>query len=507
MIRSARLTLVLAVLAASLASEPAHAGKSDNSVVFASDLVPESIDAYFNNLREGVVIAHHVWSNLIYRDPKTGEYKGELATAWRWIDDRTLELDLRQGVKFHDGASFGADDVVTTLNFVAKPDSGVITRQNVSWIESAEKVADFKVRIHLKAPFPAALEYLAGPVVIYPGAYYQKVGPKGMSEHPVGSGPYKVVDYQPGKVVRMERNKDYFKDSPLGQPTIEKLEFRLIPDLNTQIAELMSGGIDWIWRVPPDQAKQLALVPTLTVTAGETMRIGYLAFDSTDQAPTPALKDPRVRRALNMALDRDALVKTLIGEGARVIDTACFPAQFGCTSEGVTHYAYDPKKAKELLAEAGFPDGFETELSAYRDRPLAEAMIGYFRAIGVKANLRFMQYAAIRDLARAHKVPIQFTTWGSFSINDASASTSSFFTFSEDDLNRDPEVRDWLKIADTSIDPALRKENYKKALDRISDQAYWLPISSWPLVYAYSSDLVFAPYTDEIPRFWESKWK
>jgi len=173
----------------------------------------------------------------------------------------------------------------------------------------------------------------------------------------------------------------------------------------------------------------------------------------------------------------------------------------------VMHIVTTEAKAKELLAEAGFPDGFETELSAYRDRPLAEAMIGYFRAIGVKANLRFMQYAAIRDLARAHKVPIQFTTWGSFSINDASASTSSSFTFSEDDLNRDPEVRDWLRIADTSIDPALRKENYKKALDRISDQAYWLPISSWPLVYAYSSDLVFAPYTDEIPRFWESKWK
>lgn len=507
MIRSARLTLALAALTVLAAISPARAGKSDNSIVFASDVVPESIDAYFNNVREGVVIAHHVWSNLIYRDPASSEYKGELATAWRWIDDKTLELDLRQGVKFHNGDAFSADDVVTTLNFVSKPENGVITQQNVNWIESAEKIADFKVRIHLKAPFPAALEYLAGPVVIYPGAYYLKVGPKGMSEHPVGSGPYKVVDYQPGKVVRLERNKDYFKDSPLGQPTIDKLEFRLIPDLNTQIAELMSGGVDWIWRVPPDQAKQLEAVPTLTVTSGETMRIGYLVFDATPETPTPALKDARVRRALNMAIDREAIVKNLVGEGARVIDSACFPSQFGCTSEGVAHYSYDPKKAKELLAEAGFPNGFETELSAYRDRPLAEAAIGYFRAIGVKADLRFMQYAAIRDLQRAHKMPIQYTTWGSFSINDASASTSSFFTFSADDLARDPEVRDWLKVADTSIDPAVRKENYKKALDRISDQAYWLPISSWPLTYAYAKDLAFTPHTDEIPRFWESKWK
>lgn len=507
MIRRVSMILASAMLGTLVAWAPAEASKRDNSVVFASDVVPESIDAYFNNVREGVVIAHHVWSNLIYRDPNTGDYKGELATSWKWIDPKTLELELRPGIKFHNGDGFGADDVVYTLNFVAKPENGVITQQNVKWIESAEKLSDTKVRIHLKAPFPAALEYLAGPVVIYPGAYYRKVGPKGMSEHPVGSGPYKVVDYTPGKVVKMERNKDYFKDSPLGQPTIEKLEFRLIPDFNTQMAELLSGGIDWIWRVPPDQAKQLAGMPNLTVTAGETMRVGYLWFDSTDQTPTAALKDARVRRALNMAVDREAIVRNLVGEGAHVIDAACFPQQFGCTSEGVTHYPYDPAKAKALLAEAGYPNGFETDLSAYRDRQLAEAIIGYFRAIGVKANLRFMQYAAIRDLYREHKMAIQYTTWGSFSINDASAITSAFFHFDQDDLSRDPQVRDWLQLADNSVDPAVRKENYKKALIRISEQAYWLPISSWPLTYAYSKDLDFTPHTDEVPRFWESKWK
>ncbi len=208
-----------------------------------------------------------------------------------------------------------------------------------------------------------------------------------------------------------------------------------------------------------------------------------------------------------MAIDRAAIVKAIVGPGARIIDTACFPEQFGCTTEGVTHYPYDPQKAKALLAAAGYPNGFETELSAYRDRPLAEAIIGYFRAIGVKASLRYMQYAAIRDLYRAHKMPIQYTTWGSFSVNDASASVSNFFTFSADDLARDPQVRDWLRIADTSIDPAVRKANYKKALDRISAEAYWAPISSWPLTYAYAKDLDFTPSTDEVPRFFQAKWK
>ncbi len=125
----------------------------------------------------------------------------------------------------------------------------------------------------------------------------------------------------------------------------------------------------------------------------------------------------------------------------------------------------------------------------------------------MKASLRYMQYAAIRDLYRAHKMPIQYTTWGSFSVNDASASVSNFFTFSADDLARDPQVRDWLRIADTSIDPAVRKANYKKALDRISAEAYWAPISSWPLTYAYAKDLDFTPSTDEVPRFFQAKWK
>ena len=236
---------------------PAEAGKRDNSVKWASNQVPESLDAYFNNVRIGVILAHHIWDTLVFRDPKTNEYKPSLATGWRWVDDKTLEFDLRKGVKFHNGEAFDADDVVTTLNFVSKPENKSTTQQNVNWIASAEKVEQFKVRIHLRKPFPAALEYLAGPVVMYPGEYYAKVGPKGMSEKPVGSGPYMVVENQPGRLVRLKRNPDYFKDSPKPQPKIETLELRLVPDQNTQTAELMAGGLDWIFNVPPDQAQQL----------------------------------------------------------------------------------------------------------------------------------------------------------------------------------------------------------------------------------------------------------
>jgi peptide/nickel transport system substrate-binding protein len=497
------------IAAVAFAISPALAGKRDDTLKVASGVVPESIDAYMNNVREGVILAHHIWSNLVYRNPKTNQYEGELATSWKWVDDRTLEFELRQGVKFHNGDAFSADDVVYTLSFISKPENKVVTQQNVNWIESAEKLGDYKVRIRTKTPFPAALEYLAGPVVIYPGKYYAQVGPKGMNDKPVGSGPYKVTENVPGKVVRMAKNTEVFKESPRGQPSIGKIEFRLIPEQNTQLAELMSGGLDWIWRVPPDQATQLQRVPTVQVVGGETMRFAFIHLAATEKSPQPALRDVRVRQAIAHAIDREAIVKNLVGEGSRILHTMCFPSQFGCTDEGAPRYNYDPAKAKKLLADAGFANGFELEFWAYRqpDRPQTEAMINYLREVGIKATMRFVQYAAMRDALREHKAAMGHQTWGSFSINDTSASAPVFLKFEADDLARDEQVKNLLTVADGSVDEKVRKENYQKALARAAELALTVPLYSIPTTYAFSKELAFTPHADEIPRWFESKWK
>jgi peptide/nickel transport system substrate-binding protein len=495
------------LLAASAFATPAFAAKKDNSIRFAYDQVVENVDPFMNNVRIGVIIGQQVWDTLIYRDPKTSQYKGQLATAWRWIDDKTLEVELRKGVKFHNGAEFSADDVVYTLNFVVKPDSKVITRGNVDWIDRVEKIDSHKIRIICKKPFPAAIEYLAGPIVIHPHEYYAKVGPQGMNEKPVGSGPYRITEHAIGKFVRMERNPDYFKDSPKPQAKIEKVEIRFIPDRQTQVAEMLAGGLDMVMNVAPDQAQQLRAVPHLQVVSGETMRIVFLGFDVTEKTAAPQLRDIRVRKALMHAIDRPAMIKSLVGEGARVIHTVCFPSQFGCTDQGAPRYDYDPAKAKQMLAEAGFPNGFDIELYAYRERNQTEAMIGYLRAIGVKANLRFLQYAAMRDLVRANKAPVAHQTWGSFSINDVSANTPVFFKFTPDDVARDPEVRDLLERGDSSVDAKVRADAYAKALVLIQERAYAIPLYSLPTYYVAAKELTFVAYPDEMPRFWEMTYK
>jgi peptide/nickel transport system substrate-binding protein len=501
-----RLAFVAAFWITTAIATPALAGKRDNSIRVASYQVQDTLDPYFNTALTSLIIGHQIWDTLIFRDPNTGEHKGQLATAWKWIGDKTLELDLRKGVKFHNGATFDADDVVYTLNYLTKPESKVVTQSRVAWIDRAEKVDPYKVRIVTKAPFPAAIEYLAHSIFIYPHDYYAKVGPQGMGDKPIGSGPFRVVEHARGKHVRFERNPDYFKDSPKPQPKVDKLELRFIPDQQTQAAEVLSGGIDLTWDVVPEQARQMRGLPNLQVVFGETERIAFLHLNSGEKTPAPPLHDVRVRKAIFHAIDREAMLKSLVGEGGRLLHTFCHPAHFGCTDAGAPRYAYDPGRARQLLAEAGFPNGFELEFHAYRDRAQTEAMIGYLRAVGVRANLRFVQPAAGREARRAGKVTMNHWIWGGIE-KDVSAITPVFLGRNPDDMNHDEDVHRLLDRGDTSLDPAVRREAYAKALALIEERAYVLPLYALPISYVANKDLVFTIYSDEIPRFWEMSWK
>jgi peptide/nickel transport system substrate-binding protein len=508
MTSSGRIVAVLAVVLAvvSLAG-PAGAGKKDDTLNIAWEKELETLNLYYQTAREGVILGRHIFDRLLYRDPESGEYKPALAKSYKWIDAVTMEFELRRGITFHNGEQFDADDVVFTLNHMSNPDNKVKVYEYVGWIKSAEKLGPWKVRLHLKDPTPAALEFLSGPVMIYPDQYYQQVGMKEFGVAPVGTGPYKVVKVVPGKEIVLKKNEHYFKDSPKGQPTIGTIRQRTIPETNTKIAELMTGGLDWIWHIPKDQAEKLAQMPNINVVAAETMRVGFLYFLLDKPEVKTPFTDIRVRRAVAHAIDREAIVRNLVGGDSKVVNTTCYPKQFGCTEEGATVYAYDPAKAKKLLAEAGYPNGLDVDFYAYRDRPYAEAIVNYLRNVGIRAKLQYMQYSALRELGRARKVPVAFWTWGSNSVYDVSAFVGNWYKGTGDDVIRDPEVIEWITAGDTSIDPAVRKASYKKALDRISEQAYAVPLFTWVANYAYSKELDFKAWPDEIPRFFMAKWK
>ncbi|WP_374786277.1 ABC transporter substrate-binding protein, partial [Paenochrobactrum gallinarii] len=235
-------------------------------------------------------------------------------------------------------------------------------------------------------------------------------------------------------------------------------------------------------------------------------RIAFMQMNSRETTPNKELQDIRVRKAISHAIDRKTMTEQIVGKGARVLNTFCFPSQFGCTDEGAVVYEYDPDKSKALLAEAGFANGLNLEIVAYRERDQTEAMINYLKAVGINVNLHFLQYAAMRELVRGDKVGLTHQTWGSFSVNDVSASTPVYMAFEGDDIVRDPEVRDLLKKGDTTIDPEERKAVYKQALTMIADKALVLPLYSLPVYYVTTADLEFKAYPDEMPRFWEMSW-
>ena len=498
---------LIVLLAFILTAPAAQAGKANDTLNILHNIELSSVDNYFNTDRLGVVLCHLLWDSLLYRDFNTGEYKPNLATSWKFVDDKTLEFDLRQGVKFHNGDEFDADDVVYTLNWVSDPKNGVKSQQNVNWIEKCEKLGKFKVRVKTKKNFPAAPAYIAGVMAIYPHKYYAKVGPEGMAIKPVGTGPYKGVEVVPGKSLTLAKNENYFAASPKGKPSIGKLHIRFISEVNTQIAELMSGRADWIWRVPQDQAEKMAKMPKITVQTADTMRVFFLHFDAANKkGRNSPLNKLKVRQAICHAIDKTTIQKTLVKGASRIIHSACYPSQFGCTDD-VVKYEYNPAKAKKLLAEAGYPNGFEIEYYGWRERGEMEAIMGYLNAVGIKVKIQWMQYAAVREKIRAGEVDMSHNNWGSFSIPDASAFTGNFFGGTADDNARDPEVIKWLQIADTSIDPEVRKKNYKMALQRIAEQAYCLPLWSANMNYAFTKDLNFVAQSDEIPRFFNSSWK
>ena len=499
---------IIAMTLIGASAVPAAAQKAADTLrVVMRDALP-NIDPYYNNLRTGVVISHQGWDTLVYRNPTTLKLEPLLATEWRLPDPTTIEFMLRPGVKFHDGSPFTADDVVYTINLVADPASRVSTPSNYSWLDKAEKTGELSVRVKLKRPTPAALEYFALLLPIYPKAYRERVGAEGYAKAPVGAGPYKMTKVEPGVSIDFERFEDYWAGSPKGKPAIAKLSVRFVPDAATEMTELLANRADWIWNLNPDQLEYVNRMPHLEAVRMGSMRIGYLSLDAGGRtgANNPMTK-LKVRQAIWYAIDRKAIADKLVTGGSRVPLAPCVPSQFGCDNEIAAVYDYDPAKAKALLAEAGYPNGFDVELASYVLPQWGAAVQNYLLAVGIRAKLNQLQVAALIQRAKAGELRMHLGSWGSSSINDVSAILPNFFDGGADDYARDVDVQNWLIEGGSSNDPEVRKSAYSMALQRITEQAYWVPLHTYVTTYGFSKQLDFTPYPDELPRFYLARWK
>jgi peptide/nickel transport system substrate-binding protein len=319
--------------------------------------------------------------------------KPHLVTSWTNRDPLTWRLQLRQGVKFHNGEAFNAEAFKFSIE--AQKDRTATLKFYLGNIKEVKIVDEFTVDLITATPSPLTIPNLVQ-VYVYPPKYTQEAGDK-FSERPIGTGPFRFVEWVKGDHVGLEANKEYWdtKTWPKGPP-VDKLTFRFCPDPTTRIAMLQRGEIDLIDNVDVEQLATIKNNPnTKSYQAPGYKRI-YLAIYARPGEVKP-LDDVRVRKALNHAIDKQAIATSLLG-GLATPYAGHTHVGLECRNTDLKPFAYDQATAKRLLTEAGYPNGFSVDLftttGAFpKDRDLAQAVAAQLGQVGVKVNIVPLEFA------------------------------------------------------------------------------------------------------------------
>ena len=361
------------LLAACGASSPTATVKKADEVIYGEAGTETSI----NPLQTlGHSESYACWDALTYVDPtRDGAVFPRLATSWSQLDDVTMEFKLRSGVKFSDGSPMTATDVKYSYDTTISQQLAVFSE--VSGIASVDIVDPLTVRITTKVPDPL-LERRASLLFIVPQSVYSSVGTKAFEQHAVGTGKYRVVDYTPGQVIHMEANKY----SWAGQPVTPKFTWQMFSNSSACMDALLAGQIDFTdFTGGSGIVEQLTAFNTLSAQVGGPRN---LRLDTTK----PPFDNPMVRLAMNYAIDIETLCQT-VNKGFGVPLAGQMPtAQCFGYDASIKAFGYDQAKAKSLLAQAGYANGFTTQIaSALTYHDLMVGIAGYLQQVGVTATV------------------------------------------------------------------------------------------------------------------------
>ena len=456
--------------------------------------------------RETLILCHNWADTLVYRDPNNLKLVPCLAESYEFVEKNTIEFKLRKGVRFHNGEPFDANAVKTSLNYLR--DLKLLPSKPYSHLEKVIVLDDFTVRIISTVHNRLALEAIANILFIYPPQYLQKVGIEGFGRHPVGTGPYRFVSWADRREIVFEANPDYF-GGPKGKPRIPNLKVKIIPEELIRIEALLRGKVDLIrgGSVSPDQVPFLEKQPNIKLDKTQTMRIFFLVMDAFGRTGVKYFKDKRVRRAINHAIDKEAIVKKILGGCAKTTDTVTTPFHFGYEKD-VMRYSYDPATAKKLLAEAGYPNGFNVDFFFTRDETVAEEISKYLEAVGITTNLKFRD--KWRDLYYeivSGNTPLFFIASGGYSIFDAASVMNLYFPMSSPRcFGSNRQINRLLTQADNTIDTTERKQLLSEAQKIIAGEAFWVPLFYGNYLAVMNKKLDFKQSRDEIDRYFNVSW-
>lgn len=421
-----RRKLALAALALPAAAS-AQGVAPDPTLTIGIGAPVTTTDPHFHNVGPNNALTMHIFDRLVERDGRSRPHPS-LARSWRPVTETEWEFQLREGVTWHDGRPFTADDVVFTFSRVPNvPNSPGGFGGFLRMVTRVEVKDAHTLRIHTRRPHPLLPLDLASVCII------SRHAGEGMATEDynsgraaIGTGPYRLVSYRAGDRVELQRNDAYWGE----REPWARVDYRMILNDAARTSALLAGDVDLIEQIPTSDLARLRREPRLTVTEIASLRTVYMAPDYsrdggtplvTDNAGTPLpvnpFKDVRVRRALSMAINRDALVERVM-EGASVATAQWLPeGAFGYNPD-VKPVAFDAEGARRLLAEAGYPEGFRLTVNTPNDRwpndaRLTQAVAQMWTRIGVRVQVEAAPWTAFVPRRARVEYAMQLGAWGS----------------------------------------------------------------------------------------------
>ena len=474
----------------------ASAQKSKDTIRIAIDAPIQGVSYYLDSQSETVFQSESIFDNLINFNEQSLKFEPLLAKSWKEIDDKTVELELRDDVKWHDGEKFDADDVVHTLGWISDPKVQLRFKGNWDWIEKVEKIGPYKVRVTSNSPTPYRITRLSYLTSIEAEHAHGKAEDKVAysAGKPVGTSMYKVVEIDRNKGIFLEKNADY-KHGGAGKPAsnIGKMHLLFLPDAGTRTAQFLVKGIEMARAPSLSNAEDLAKTPGVEVAVGQGVALMYMAIDAKGRTGNKPLTDVRVRKALMMAVNRSDIHKYLTGgRDIKSPNAMCWDFQVGCAYTQKP-YAFDPAGAKKLLAEAGYPNGFDLEITTFQRDPsnsVAQIVANQLRAIGVKTSVAGFPTSTYGKRQADGKIQMMVASWTGGGNSDIQGTTGFIYDVPPSrDYSGDPELNALGAKSLTIMDPAQRNAVTRQMFDRSMEMAYFTSLGPSPGVYVHSSDV------------------
>lgn len=444
----------------------------------------------------GAIIGNRIY-HMIYdqltRTDSAGLVQPMLSTEWTNTDDTTWVFTLRPDVQFQDGTVMTASDVAYSLNRLLFSDQESLVRtQFAPYIVSVEATGDLEVTITTPAADPLLPLRLASPyAAIMPEAYTEATGFDAVQTAPIGAGPYRVVEQVAGERLVLERHDNYW----MGAPEFETVIVRVIPETATRVAALQAGEVDFITTVSPDLVDQLNNSDGLSVEAVPVFNFMLIYFNTN----TGVTANPDIRRALSLAIDREAIAESLWGGRVRVMNDYLLPGEFAYDAERAA-FAYDPEQAMALLEQAGY-NGEVLEFTPPADyytngRLVTEVIAEYWRAVGVN-----VEYSPLDTSAWAERSlgGLNVATLQSFGTSGDPATSSIVQTWASwvgQYYQPGDEFNALAAEASASLDADVRLANYRAIIDILDRDVPIAPLYQSVEFYAFRDGLEWTPHQE-----------